>query len=85
MLRRLLWVLSAIAAIGGIVLVFATNVPLAIVAPTAAAYAYLLCAAARDPVRYVAVIDAAVVQLALAVWIYALRPKPVVTAATAAL
>lgn len=76
-LRVLLFTISAIEALVGLALVFATGwvvalVPVVGVFPASAfvetllkgigivviAYAYLLCAAARDPVRYVAVIDA---------------------------
>jgi hypothetical protein len=76
-LRIVLFVISAIEALAGLVLIFASSWVLALT-PTnvglvnnglllvlmkaigiiAIALAYLLCAAARDPVRYLAVIDA---------------------------
>jgi hypothetical protein len=126
-LRILLFVISGIEAVAGILLLFAPGWVLSLAAANLAlpnsgfvlallkaigiiaiALAYLLCAAARDPVRYIAVIDAltflllasaalnfyavaalhigpfypapylisrAIVQLAIAVVIIALRPK----------
>jgi hypothetical protein len=126
-LRMLLFAISAIEGLAGIVLLFATGWVLALAPPNlgllsssvvlalvkaigiiALALGYLLCAAARDPVRYIAVIDAlvfilvaaaalnvyavavlhvgwfypapylivrAIVQLALALALVALRPK----------
>ena len=78
-LRILLFAISAIEAIAGLVLVFASSWVLAMtpanigllnngvllafmkaIGIVAIALGYLLCAAARDPVRYVAVIDALV-------------------------
>ena len=77
-LRILLFVLSAIEALAGIVMLFATgwvlslapaNLPLHLsnsgfvlallkaIGIIAIAFGYLFCAAARDPVRYIAVID----------------------------
>lgn len=84
-LRMLLFVISAIEGLAGIVLLFASGWVLAL-APAnlglpysgvvvalvkaigiiALALGYLLCAAARDPVRYIAVIDALVFILAAA-------------------
>lgn len=126
-LRIVLFVISAIEAVAGLVLVFATSSVLGFTPVNAAlvnsgfmltllkaigilalSLAYLLCAAARDPVRYIAIVDAfaflliasallevyalvalhvgsflpgtyligrAIVQLALALVLIALRPK----------
>jgi hypothetical protein len=92
-LRILLWVISAIETLAGVVLVFASSWVVAITGAQLSlvlgggyvllllkgigilgiALGYLLCAAARDPVRYVAVIDtlAFVLVAAAAVNLYA--------------
>ncbi|HTJ27734.1 MAG TPA: hypothetical protein VMA36_16375 [Candidatus Limnocylindria bacterium] len=76
-LRILLWVLSAIETVAGVILLFASGwvvtlagaqlnlamgggyvvLLLKAIGIVAIALGYLLCAAARDPLRYVAVID----------------------------